>query len=35
MPGHGLIQVGVRVDDDRVLAAHLRDHALHVPLPRR
>ena len=32
--GHRVVEVGVRVDDDRVLAAHLRDDALHVPLAR-
>src|SRR5262249_14054439 len=30
---HRLVQVGVLVDDDRVLAAHLGEHALDVRLP--
>ena len=29
---HRVVEVGVGVDDDRVLAAHLRDDALDVPL---
>ena len=37
--GDGLVEVGVGVDDDAVLAAHLGDHALEVALavgrPRR
>ena len=32
--GHRDVEVGVGVDDDRVLAAHLGDDALHVSLPR-
>ena len=32
---HGLVEVGVVVDDDRVLAAHLGDDALDVVLARR
>src|SRR3954470_8950636 len=30
--GHDLVEVGIGVDDHRVLAAHLRDHALEVTL---
>ena len=33
--GHRDVEVGVGVDDDRVLAAHLGDDALHVALPGR
>ena len=33
--GHRLVEVGVGVDDDRVLAAHLGDHPLHLALPGR
>src|SRR5205823_728156 len=29
---HGLVEVGVGIDDDGVLAAHLGDHSLHVAL---
>ena len=32
--GDGLVGIGVLVDDDRVLAAHLGDDPLHVSLPR-
>ena len=31
---HGLVEVGVGVDDDGVLAAHLGHHPLHVALAR-
>ena len=31
--GHRVVEVGVGVDDDRVLAAHLGDDPLHVALP--
>ena len=33
-PHDGLIEVGVVIDDYRVLAAHLRDHPFDVVLPR-
>ena len=32
--GHSLVEVRVGVDDQRVLAAHLCDHSLHVTLTR-
>ena len=32
---HGFVQVGVAIDDDGVLAAHLADDALHMGLPGR
>ena len=31
---HRLIEIGILIDDDRVFAAHLTDHPLHVLLFR-
>ena len=31
---HGFVEIGVVVDDDRVLASHLGDHALHPAIAR-